>query len=101
MFGCSHFSMGVVSRVVSVVCLSLLFSCDGFCQVSLTLQVTNSVCGYGNGVIYVKATGGTAPYDFSDNGGPVQTNPLFSGLTAGTHVIKVVDKNGASATATA
>ncbi|HEY4111795.1 gliding motility-associated C-terminal domain-containing protein [Puia sp.] len=93
--------MALAIRTASVFFLLFYFSFHGSGQISLTLQVTNSVCGYGNGVVFAKVSGGTAPYSFSDNGGPAQPSPLFSGLTAGTHQITVVDKTGATVSATA
>ena len=93
--------MNLLVRTTGTVLLSLCVFYSSYGQLSLDLQVTNSVCGYGNGVIYAKVTGGSAPYSFSDNGSPAQPNPLFSGLTAGTHAITVVDARGATAGATA
>lgn len=47
--------------------------------------------GEGNGQIFVSATGGVQPYQFSLNGGTNQSDSLFSGLQPGTYSVTVTD----------
>jgi gliding motility-associated-like protein len=57
-------------------------------------QVNVSCLGGCNGSITVNApTGGTAPYQYSINGGAYQASPTFSGLCAGAKTITVRDAN--------
>jgi hypothetical protein len=54
-----------------------------------------SCYGGSNGSITVTNANGTAPFQYSINGGlSYQSNNTFSGLTAGTYTITVVDANG-------
>ena len=59
---------------------------------------TNILCAGETGTIDVTATGGTAPYIYSIDGGvTTQTEPTFT-VTAGTHTITVIDANGCEST---
>jgi hypothetical protein len=51
--------------------------------------VTNSVCNGATGSITVSASGSSAPYEYSLNGGPYQTSNMFTGLAAGPYVLTV------------
>jgi hypothetical protein len=52
-----------------------------------------------NGTITITASGGTAPYSYSIDGGTtLQADGLFSGLDIGTYVIQVIDANGCTVT---
>jgi gliding motility-associated-like protein len=65
-----------------------------------TGPATNVLCNGGNnGSDLATAGGGTAPYTYSWNTLPVQTNANATGLTAGTYTITVTDANGCTATA--
>ncbi len=66
---------------------------------TISLQPTNTTCGSSNGAIFTVVNGGTSPYTFSDNGGPAQGSDLFTGLAAGTHLIRVQDAQGKKASA--
>ncbi|GAA4313653.1 gliding motility-associated C-terminal domain-containing protein [Nibribacter koreensis] len=62
---------------------------------NLTLSNVSSTCGNSNGSVLVNGvTGGTAPYQYSLNGGTFQSNTTFQQLAAGTHSITVKDANG-------
>jgi gliding motility-associated-like protein len=65
-------------------------------QINLTLVSIDSVsCIGGNdGAISVLATGGTAPYTYSLNGGAGQSTGVFGSLTAGTYTIDIADARG-------
>ena len=67
--------------------------------VSAIFGTTPTSCsGINNGSIIVMASGGTLPYQYSLNGGPLQSSNVFSGLTAGNYSIRVVDANGCNST---
>lgn len=60
----------------------------------------NSLCTDGNGSITVEAIGGTAPFQYSVDGGALQASPTFDDLAAGTYIFTVVDALGCEATVT-
>ncbi len=63
--------------------------------VAFTSAKTNVLCyGASTGSITVSATGGTAAYTYSINGGTYQSSNVFSNLAAGTYSIVVKDVNG-------
>ena len=70
--------------------------------ISLVSQINVSCFGMNNGQFQVQVNGGTAPYDFSIDGGAsyvynniaANTPVLFSSLLSGNYVIKVRDGNG-------
>ncbi len=54
-----------------------------------------SCFGTCDGQIAITPSGGTTPYTYSiDNGTTILTNPLITGLCAGTYSVQVVDDNG-------
>jgi gliding motility-associated-like protein len=58
------------------------------------LAHTNASCfGSSNGSVTIAAMGGTAPYEFSLNGGAYQSSGVFNGLAAATYTITVRDAN--------
>lgn len=66
---------------------------------SLVIDATeNSLCTDGNGSITVEAIGGTAPFQYSIDGGALQASPIFDDLDAGTYTFDVVDALGCEAT---
>ena len=74
--------------------------CIGDTTVSMTqpsivypsINITSPSCaGYTNGLVNVTASGGTAPYTFSLNGGSFFTTTTFTGLAAGTYTLTVKD----------
>jgi gliding motility-associated-like protein len=65
------------------------------------LSMTSETCGDANGTVTAGTlTGGGAPFMYSLNGGPGQSSPTFTGLTAGTYTLTVTDNAGCSATQT-
>ncbi len=58
-----------------------------------------STCGNANGSITVNANGGTTNYDYSINGGALQSTTAFNNLSAGNYTVMVTDANGCTATA--
>ena len=52
----------------------------------------------GDGSITVAASGGTAPFSYSINNGPLQGNTTFLNLSIATYTIKVTDANGCTKT---
>ena len=69
---------------------------------SLTVSVTytGTTCGLSNGSFNAVASGGTPPYQYSENGYPYQGNGFFASKAAGTYVITVKDATGLTGTAT-
>lgn len=57
-------------------------------------SLTNNFChGDDSGIISIVGTGGTSPYSYSVDAGSSQPTGTFSGLSAGTHDIQIVDAN--------
>lgn len=67
-----------------------------------SINATNSVSCHNdsNGIVVAIGTGGTAPYTYSWNTIPTNTNDTLTGLTAGTYTVTIIDSNGCSDTAT-
>jgi gliding motility-associated-like protein len=67
--------------------------------ISLAITSTGTTCGYSNGTFTVTASGGTAPYTYSENGYPFQSSDYFFALAPGVYNITAEDAAGISATA--
>jgi len=82
----------------------------GFCYVNSAAQTTfitfefnstNIACSGGSDgtITFAGLTGGTAPYQYSVNGGiTYQDSPVFTGLHAGAYHLQVKDANGVTST---
>ncbi len=67
--------------------------------VAASMASQNPLCkGNNNGSVTITATGGTAPYSYSINGGAPQASNVFTGLVAGTYTVKVIDNNNCEVT---
>jgi len=65
----------------------------------LTFNVTPSTCGNSDGIItIISVIGGTAPNQYSIDGGPFQSGLSFGGLSVGSYAITVRDNNGCQLT---
>lgn len=65
--------------------------------VMATPSITDALCGNTDGAIAAGAlSGGTGPFMYSLNGGPVQISDTFTGLAPGSYTIMVTDANGCS-----
>lgn len=62
--------------------------------------ITQATCGANNGSVTVAGSGGTAPYQYSIDGGANQASATFTGLSAGPHTVQVTDANGCTKTLT-
>lgn len=62
--------------------------------VSVTISQPISCFGGNDGEITVIVNGGTPPYQFSMNGGALQSSPVFENLSAGTYIFTVQDGDG-------
>ena len=60
---------------------------------SITSQTNVSCNGGNNGSVTVAGAGGTAPYQYSLNGGAYQASGTFGTLTAGTYTVTIRDAN--------
>ena len=80
---------------------TLVSPCTG---VTITVQATTllnpSTAGATNGSITANATGGTAPYTYSSNGGAFQGSGTFNNLGADTYIIVAKDAIGCTGTNT-
>ncbi|RYZ33395.1 MAG: hypothetical protein EOP49_35970, partial [Sphingobacteriales bacterium] len=66
--------------------------------VLLSASSTPASCaGVNNGTITVTVSGGTAPYNYSLDGGTSQTSETFTSVGAGPHTVLVTDAGGCSA----
>ncbi|HRO05689.1 MAG TPA: gliding motility-associated C-terminal domain-containing protein [Ferruginibacter sp.] len=59
---------------------------------------TQTLCGQSTGTITATASGGTPPYQYSINLGPLQNSGTFTGLAAGTYTIVGIDATGCTDT---
>ncbi len=57
------------------------------------INITDETCTQGNGIIGVAGTGGSS-YTYSINGGTPQASSIFTGLSAGTYQMSLIDQNG-------
>ena len=63
------------------------------------VTTTDASCGNDNGNIAIIPSGGTAPYQYSINGGSsFQSNGFFNTLSGGTYNVVISDANGCSST---
>lgn len=93
------FTMLTISLLVFERCAYNDINVDFDCtQSTLAIEVEStsnvSNCRAIDGVISVVASGGLEPYNYNIDGGEYQTNSTFSNLQAGTHNVRVKDKNG-------
>jgi hypothetical protein len=63
--------------------------------IGFTASVTNANCGSSDGAISITSVnGGTAPYEYSNDGSSFFSSNQFTGLNAGIYDIYVQDNNG-------
>lgn len=62
-------------------------------SVKATAAVTSTNCNNNTGSVTVNASNGTAPYQYSINGGPYQASNIFSGLAQNSYTVTVKDAN--------
>jgi len=63
-----------------------------------TIQTTPTSCsGANNGTITVVPRNGTTPFQYSLNGGPLQSSNIFTNLSVGNYTINFIDANGCTA----
>ncbi len=89
------------AAVDTYICTATTATCTARDSVTLRwktielLSKTDVACRNGNtGAIRVKGTGWEAPLSYAIDNGPFGTGDNFSGLTAGTHWVKVRDQSG-------
>ena len=68
---------------------------SGTGSVTTTAAPVNETCAATNGAIVLTGTGGSAPYQYSiDGGATFQSSGSFTGLSAGTYNVVIEDVNG-------
>ena len=67
---------------------------------ALDSQMEASGCESSNGTITIEATGGTAPYTYSLDGGTAQSENIFSSLEKGDYTVLVTDDDGCESSVT-
>ncbi|MEL6651226.1 MAG: hypothetical protein AAFQ87_10525, partial [Bacteroidota bacterium] len=77
--------------------LSLTITQPDSLSVVVTQRLDVSCLGDANGQLDVQGIGGTMPYQFSINNGPLQNNGQFPGLFAGFYTLSITDGNGCPA----
>jgi gliding motility-associated-like protein len=60
---------------------------------SITSQTNVTIPGGNDGSVTVEGSGGTSPYTYRLDSGPLQTSGTFNSLTAGTYIVTVQDAN--------
>jgi gliding motility-associated-like protein len=61
---------------------------------TVTASPANSTCGLANGIVTASPVGGTAPFQYSINGGGTyQSSNIFTGLLAGPYTVTIKDGN--------
>lgn len=61
-------------------------------------SVVDENCGVLNGVVNTTTTGGTSPFNYTNNGGSPQTTGNYTGLNDGAYIVSVTDVNGCTDT---
>ncbi|MEO6963924.1 MAG: gliding motility-associated C-terminal domain-containing protein [Puia sp.] len=69
-------------------------------SLALNVATTGTICGQSNGSFDVKASGGTPPYLYSENGYPQQSSGYFDAKAPGAYIVTATDANSLSTTAT-
>ncbi len=64
------------------------------CALSVATEVVNTVEGQNIGSITITADNGTAPFEYSINGGPFQSSNVFENLGANTYTVTIRDAIG-------
>lgn len=82
------------SATISFVLTNPVPSCTGVTIVVNATATSSDPCESGDGSVTATASGGTAPYSYSLNGGAYQTSPVFTSLAAGSYTILARDANG-------
>ena len=76
---------------------SLLYTLSPIPALNLVSGAIPASCTVGNGSFNIQATGGTAPYQYSIDGGlSFSSNPNFPGLDSGNFQIAILDATGCS-----
>src|SRR5688572_22264194 len=66
-------------------------SCETNGVVLDSVIIENTLCGADDGRIEVVASGGTGSYQYSLDGGALQSSPIFENLSAAGYTVTVVD----------
>jgi len=107
-FGTEDYAAGSVTLTMEVVggstcgtvTSSMMIIINPLPVIEVTQLENISCAGLTDGEIFLAATGGLAPYSFSIDGAPFQVTGSFTGLSAASYVIEVMDDNGCIADTT-
>ena len=67
--------------------------------ITITAAITNAHCQQSDGIIAATAAGGSLPYNYTWNTGPVQHSATATGLASNSYVVTVTDNNSCTASA--
>ncbi len=96
-----------VAAGLHTVAVTDIFGCSGSFSINViqgtgltsTLNGVDPPCSnINNGTITINPTSGTAPYQYSLNGGPSQPSNIFAGLSPGLYTITITDAAGCTGT---
>lgn len=66
----------------------------------VTATATPAACNNINGTVTANGNGGIPPYQYSINGGPLQSSNIFTGLATGSYTINIQDNTGCTGVTT-
>jgi uncharacterized protein (DUF2141 family) len=100
----SHFFILLISFSLLLRCTSNedpgLVSCENS-NLSMNITTVNpSTCSASNGSITITPAGGISPYQYAMDAGSYSSNASFTGLGAGSYVLKIKDRNGCESATT-
>lgn len=87
-------SYTVIARDANGCTASVVASIGNSVAPTVTASSTPAACNNINGSITVNGNGGIPPYQYSINGGALQSSNIFTGLASGSYTINIQDNTG-------